>query len=311
MFISDESAQEYLAGAILLTFPGIGVSLGIWGFLWEALMLLAVLLYGYRKGLLKAALFLLAGYTAALLIFGMTALGQMGFVPLAGLMGIFGWQKRWPVRVAFFWSAVMAGVLGAVPTASFVMQGFDPKLIADLINATVTQYQDAGLLTVMQQQGITEAQLRLLLQQGIEFYVMVSPGIAALISIAEYGLVFYIMKRWFSKENVRIPFSRWRLPWYAVWGAVLGIACYLLGDQFSWSIFRGFGINLMVVYGALALVLGTAVYLFLLKSPRIPKLLKWMLIISSFIYFFFTVVSIIMFGLFDLVFNFRHLPEES
>ncbi len=66
----------------------------------------------------------------------------------------------------------------------------------------------------------------------------------------------------------------------------------------------------MVVYGALTLVLGVSVFVFLLQSPKIPRLLKFALIIASFVYLFFSVVSLVMFGLFDLVFNFRRLPEE-
>lgn len=311
MFISDELSQEFLAGSILLTFPWLGIVLGTWGFLWEALMLLAVFVIGLRKGLLRALVFLLIGYGAAMIVLGTTALNQMGFVPLAALMGVFGWQKRWPVRVTFFWGATLAAALGAIPTISYVVQGFDAKTIGDLINATVLQYQASGLLVLMQQQGITEPQIRDLLQQGINLYVLVIPSIAALIAIVEFGFVYYIMRRWLKDAGGWIPFTRWRLPWYSVWGAVLGIAFYLLGDQFTWPVFRGLGINLMVIYGAMTLVLGTAVYLYLLKSPKIPKFLKWMLIISSFIYFYFTVVSMVVFGLFDLVINFRHLPEES
>ena len=310
MFISDELAQDYLAGAILLTFPWVGIVLGTWGFLWEALMLLAVFLVGLRKGLTRAVGFLLIGYLAAVIVFGVSALNQLGFVPLAGLLGVLGWQKHWPVRVTFFWGAALAAIIGAVPSLPYVMQGFDAKTVGDLINSTVQQYQDSGLLVLMQQQGITEEQIRDLLQQGIHFYGLVMPSLAAIISIVEFGFVYYIMRRWLKDEGGWIPFTHWRLPWYAVWGAVLGIASYLLGDYLAWPVFRGLGINLMVVYGALTLVLGTAVYLHILKSPKIPRFLKWLIIISSFIYFFFTIVSIIMFGLFDLVINFRRLPEE-
>lgn len=129
-------------------------------------------------------------------------------------------------------------------------------------------------------------------------------------ALVEFGLVFYFVRIWLKDEQ-RIPFTRWRLPWYAVWGAVLGIAFYLLGDQFSWPNLRIVGINLMVVYAALTLVLGVSVFVFLLHSPKIPRFLKLAFIIASFIYLFFSIVSLIMFGLFDLLFNFRRLPEES
>jgi hypothetical protein len=311
MFFSDETVVNYLAGAILLTFPWLGIIWGTWGFIWEVLLLLAVFLVGRRRGLPVVTALLLIGYVTPLLVIGVPALNQVSLVPLSGLLGVLGWHKRWPVRRTFFWGAMVAGVLGAIPTLSFIAQGFDAKTVSDLINSIVQQYQASGLLTTMQQQGIPEAQVRNLLQQLIYFYALIIPSLAAIAAFIEFGLVFYLVRRWLKDDQERIPFTRWSLPWYAVWGAVLGLACYLLGDQFSWLVLRDLGINLMVVYGALTLVLGTSVYLYLLQSPKIPRVLKYALIIASFLYLFFSVISLMMFGLFDLVFNFRRLPEES
>ena len=310
MLLKDEVALNYLARAILLTFPWLGIILGTWGFVWGALLLLAVFLVGRRRGLPIATSSLVIGYVAPLLVFGATAFNVMSLVPLVGLLGVLGWHRHWPVRVTFFWSAALAAVLGTLPTLSFMVQGFSALTASDMINTTVQQYQASGLLAALQQQGITEVQVRDLLQQGIHIYALILPSFAALLALVEFGFVFYFARVWFNEDEERIPFTRWRLPWYAVWGAVLGIAFYLLGDQFSWTVLRVVGINLMVVYGALTLVLGASVFVYLLQSTRIPRFLKFALIITSFIYLFFSVMSLIMFGLFDLVFNFRRLPEE-
>ena len=311
MMLRDEVALNYLAGAILLTFPWLGIVLGTWGYIWGALMLLAVFLVGRRRGLPIATLSLLIGYVVPLIVFGVTAFKLMNLVPLAGLLGVLGRHKHWPVRVTFFWSAALATVLGTIPTLSFMVQGFSAITTSDMINTIVQQYQASGLLVALQQQGISEVQVRDLWQQVIDIYALILPSLAALGALVEFGFVFYFGRIWFNEDEGRIPFTRWRLPWYAVWGAVLGIAFYLLGDQFSWTVFRVLGINLMVVYGALTLVLGASVFVYLLLSPKIPRFLKIALIITSFIYLFFSVVSLIMFGLLDLVFNFRRLPEES
>ncbi len=310
MFLRDDEAMNYLAGAVLLTFPWVGVSWGTWGVVWEILMLLALFLFGRRRGLLVTTVLVLIGYVAPLIVLGGTAFNQMTLVPLAGLMGVLGWQRHWRVRVTFFWSAMVAAILAVIPTLSFLGQGFDSKTVSDMINLAVQQYKASGLLAVIQQQGISEVQFRDSLQQVIHFYGLIIPALSVIVALAEYGLVFYSVSRWFRDEG-RIPFTRWRLPWYAVWGGILGIVFYLLGDQFSWTVLSGLGINLMVVYGALTLVLGISVYLYLLQSPKIPRVLKFTLILTSFVYFFFSLVSIMMFGLFDLVFNFRRLPEES
>lgn len=311
MFLRDEDALNYLARAILLTFPWLGIAFGTWGVIWVALMLVAVFLVGRRGGLPIATLSLVIGYVASLIVFGATAFNHMSLVPLAGFLGVLGCQKHWPVRVTFFWSAALAAVLGAITTLSFTTQGFDALIVSDIINTTVQQYKASGLLELMQQQGITEVRLRDLLQQGIHIYALILPSFAALVALAVFGFVFYFVRIWFNEDEGRVPFARWRLPWYSVWGAVLGIAFYLLGDQFSWTVLRVLGINLIVVYGALTLVLGASVFVYFLQSLRIPRFWKIALIITSFIYLFFSVVSLIMLGLFDLVLNFRRLPEES
>lgn len=311
MLLRDEEALNYLAGAILLTFPWLGSFLGTWGFIWGALILVAVFLVGRRRGLAIAAVSLVIGYAASFIVFGATAFNLMSYVPLAGLLGVLGWQKNWPVRVTFFWSAALAAILGTVPTLSFLGQAVSALTESDMINMTIQQYQASGLLAAMQQQGLTEAQFREVLQEVIHIYALVLPSFAALIAVVEFGFVFYFVRIWFKKDEERIPFTHWRLPWYSVWGAVLGIAFYLLGDQFAWTSLRGLGINIMVFYGALTLVLGVSVFVYLLRSPKIPRFFKFALIFGSIIYLFFSVVSLIMFGLFDIVFNFRRLPEES
>ena len=311
MLLRDEEALNFLASAILVTFPWLGIVLGTWGFIWGALMLLAVFLVGRRRGLPIAALSLITGYVVVLFIFGATAFNLMSLVPMAGLLSILGWRRHWPVRVTFFWSAALAAALGTIPTLSFMAQGFSSVNVSDMINTTVQQYQASGLLTVMQEQGITEVQIRDLLKQGIHIYSLILPSFAALGALVEFGFVFYFVRIWFKHSEGRIPFTRWRLPWYAVWGAVLGLAFYLLGDQFSWTALRILGINLMVIYAALTLVLGVSTFVYLLQSPKIPRFLKIALVLASFFYLFFSVVSLVMFGLFDLVFNFRRLPEET
>ncbi|WP_088188683.1 DUF2232 domain-containing protein [Desulfosporosinus sp. FKA] len=309
MYLRDEVAVSYIAEAILLSFPLLGVVWGTWGFFWTVLILLAVFLVGLRKGLLIASTLTVIGFIVPLVSIGFPALSQVSFVPLAGLLGVFGWQK-WPVRVTFFWSAALASILGVIPALLFVGQGIDPKSVTEIINSMVQQYQASGLLSAMQQQGITEIQLRQLMQEGIQFYILILPSFVVLNALLEYAFVFYFFRRWLNSKG-RMPFTHWRLPWYAVWGAVLGIAFYLLGDQYSWITLRALGINLMVIYGAVTLILGIAVYSYLLQSPKIPRFLKWILIVASLVYFFFSVSSIILLGLFDLVFNFRRLPEES
>ncbi|MHB8125074.1 MAG: DUF2232 domain-containing protein [Desulfitobacteriaceae bacterium] len=307
MFISDKKTLDYLTAAMILYLPWIGTAWSMWGWIWEIIILLALLRVGLRKGLKWASILLIAGYGLAVLSFRLPGLEKMGFVPWAGLVCIIGWKKDWPQRVTVFWSIVAAGLLGAIPTLGF--QGFGIQT-QEFINSMMTQYKSIILHTAMQEQGITEIEVRTMFEQGFNIYEMIIPSLAAISSVIEFGLIYYFFVRWIVHSGKgRVPFSYWCLPWYAVWGAIVAFICYLLGDQFSWVLLRSFGLNLMVVYAAVALVIGTSVYFFFLQSPHIPRFLKWVLVLGNIFYFLFSLISVILFGLFDLVFNFRRLPE--
>jgi hypothetical protein len=308
MYISDKKMLDYFTVALILCLPWFCTALSMWGWIWEVIIILAVLWTGLCKGLKWVSILLFIGYGIAALSFGLPGgLQQMGFIPWAGLVGIAGLKKDWPQRVTVFWCIVAAGLLGAIPTLWF--EGFNGQN-QDLIDSMLLQYKNMGLLTGQQDQGITESELRIMVEQVLSFYGMIIPGLAAVSSIIEFGITYYFFVRWIVPSGKgRIPFSSWRLPWYAVWGSIAALGCYLLGDEFSWIVLRGFGLNLLVVYMAVALFIGISVYFFFLQSPNVPRLIKWVLILGNIFYFMISLISLILLGLFDLVFNFRRLPE--
>lgn len=311
MFIKDEDALNFLATAVLLIFPCLGIVVKAWGFIWVALLLGAVLLVGRQKGLLMTALMLALGYTAPFIVYGTSALMLLSFVPLAGLITVWGWEKNWRGNVTFFWSAVGAAVLGAIITVPIMTQGLSALPVDELIESAIQEYRSSDALTMLQQQGLNEATFKEFMQRGLEIYALLLPSFASLFALFEFGFVFYLFAVFLPRKESRVPFTRWQLPWYAVWGAVLGLAFYLLGDQFSWAVLRGVGLNVMVIYGGISLVLGLSVAAYALQTPKIPGWLKIATVIVGFIYFYFSVVCLIICGLFDLVLNFRRLPEDA
>jgi hypothetical protein len=307
MYISDKKMSDYFTIFLILCLPWFCTAWSLWGWIWEVIILLAVLWTGLRNGLKWALIFLIIGYGIAALSFGLRGLQQMGFIPWAGLVAIAGLSRDWPQRVTVFWSLVAAGLLGAIPTLWF--EGFNGQN-PDLIDSIMSQYKNMGLLTSLQDQGLTESELRIMVEQALSYYGMIIPGLAAVSSIIEFGVIYYFFVRWIVHSGEgRIPFSHWRLPWYAVWGSIAALGCYLLGDEFSWIVLRGLGLNLLVVYTAVTLVIGISVYFYFLQSPKVPRLIKWIMILGNIFYFMISLISIILLGLFDLVFNFRRLPE--
>lgn len=307
MYISDKKVLDYFTIAQILCLPWFCTAWFMWGWIWEVIILLSVLWTGLRKGSKWTLIVLIIGYCAAALSFGLPGLQQMGYVPWAGLVAVIGLKNDWPQRFTVFWSIVAAGLLGAVPT--LWVEGFNSQN-QELIDSMILQYKNMGLLTGLQDQGITESELKIIAGQTLSFYAMIIPGLAAVSSIFEFGITYYFFVRWIvQSEKGRIPFSCWRLPWYAVWGPIIALGCYLLGDEFSLVLPRGLGLNLLVICGAVVLVIGISVYYFFLQSPNVPRLIKWILILGNIFYFTLSLISIMLLGLFDLVFNFRRLSE--
>lgn len=312
MYVSDQKATRGLAIFALLAGPWFGVSRGSGGWLLEVAMLIAALWVGRSMGLRVLSLCLFLGYVAALFAGGgLSSLVNIGFLPWVSLQTQWGIEHVWSRRSNFFWSLVLSGVLGVLPIVPTLQQGMGPELMQGLIGSMMDQYRQSGILTSFTQQGLSEADIEKLLQQFFQYLFLFVPGLTALGAMIEYGTVYYFFARWFSPKDQLLPsFSFFRLPRLAIWGINLGIASYLIGDQWNFIGLRVFGMNLMLIYACLALVLGSSIFLYYLLSPRLSGFLKGTLIFASFIYFQVTIVSLILLGLLDLVLNFRHLPED-
>jgi hypothetical protein len=191
-------------------------------------------------------------------------------------------------------------------------QGISAELMQEITRSMMDQYRESGMLTTFTQQGISEANIQKYVQQFIQYFFLFIPGLESLGTMLEYGVVYYFFARWFPQKDQPFPsFSSFRLPWFAIWGVNFGITSYLIGDEWSLQTLRVFGMNLMLIYAFLAFVLGSSIFLYYLRSPRLSGFLKGILLFSGFIYFQVTVISLILLGLLDLVLNFRRIPEDN
>lgn len=312
MYVSDQRTSNFLAILALVLGPWVGVSREAWGWMLDVLLLLSVLWTGRNgrdNGFRYAAVFLILGYGIAFALNGISSIKSFGFVPWAGLVTVWALKANFPQRATVFWSLIAAGLAGTFPAWSLLYQGIPQESIQSLIQAVLDQYRQSGMTEAFQQQGMSEVEIRLLLDQVVNTIVLLTPGLAAISGIVVWGAVYYFFARWFPEPGREYrSFTQWSLPWYAVWGMILAVASYLIGDQYQWLTLRSFGINLMLAYGVVSLILGSAIFSFYLKSPWMSRLLKVILIISSLIYIQVTVVGLILLGLFDLVLNFRRLP---
>lgn len=312
MYISDKKTAQLLGLFILVAGPWLGATLQIWGWMLDIALLLALLYTCGRQGneRISYGFFLLAlGYFLAIITNGANSLGYMSYVPWAGLVTMWARKKGLHHHALVFWSLLAAGILGAGPTLLYYWEGFSQESMQLFIQNMIEQYRQAGMLDTLIQQGVTESEVEDFFQQILSTILLITPGLAAIGGLLKWGATYIFYLRWQPKPGWEYrPFTEWRLPWYGVWGMSLAIASYLLGDIYQWVILKNFGINLMLVYGAVALVLGSAIFISFLQKPWVSNFFKFILLLSSFLYFQITAFVLIVMGLLDMVLDFRHRP---
>ncbi|MHB1125588.1 MAG: DUF2232 domain-containing protein [Bacillota bacterium] len=126
----------------------------------------------------------------------------------------------------------------------------------------------------------------------------------------------FIAARWMLKKlllPVRpLPsFRMWQLPWYYVWGFILGLGLALLSDYLKWDAGKNSGINIIYVYLPVLFVNGMAVAAFYWKKlPALP-MLRIVIILTSFFYFPILVIGLLLLGLFDPLFDYRKIRGKG
>ncbi|AHF08325.1 DUF2232 domain-containing protein [Desulfitobacterium metallireducens] len=313
MYVSDQKVTKGLAIFALLAGPWFGVAKGSGGWLLEVALLIATLSVGRSIGFKWMTLCLSIGYGIAFLLGGgLSSVINIGFLPWVSVLTIWGVEHVWSRKSNLFWSLVLAGVLGVLPVIPMILQGMGTELMQEISRSMMDQYRQSGMLTSFTQQGISEADIENYVQQFLQYLFLFIPALAALGSMMEYGAVYYFFARWFPQKDQPFPlFSSFRLPWFAIWGVNLGIVSYLVGDQWNLLSIRTFGLNVMLIYAGVAFVLGSAIFIYYLRSPRLSGFIKWILIFMGFVYFQVTIMGLILLGLFDLVLNFRRIPEDN
>jgi len=164
-------------------------------------------------------------------------------------------------------------------------------------------------------------------QDNIKELELVVDRIEALwpVLAASSSIIWIMVSTFFSYSVTRVsmarlgfhvppadPFSRWRLPWYIIWGVIAGLALMLAGDETGAAGMTQAGKIILYVTGFILAVLGASVTTFYLKrwvSSRTARLLAVaVLVIFANI---FTVVALVTLGLTDTILNIRRLSADG
>ncbi len=309
MNINDKDALQYASRIILILVPFFSSLFDTWSWIVEILLLLAVFIHSRGSGLRSTILFLALGYLSSIIPAGGQALINIGLTPWTGIMFLALKEKGIATFHSMFWSLMFAATISALPVIPTVSAALQPDNLQDKIRGALNFYEQQGTLTALEKQGMTSAEFEGYLRIAMPIYYKLLPAISGIIGMMELGIA-YLVFRLSQKNTKNILFTMWSLPWYAVWVAIIGLASYLGGEYLGFEILAITGLNLMVIMGAISIIIGFSCLSFLFRHPKIPRVFIWLIVFAGVFFPYFVLVGLIFIGLFDLVINFRKIPEK-
>lgn len=138
------------------------------------------------------------------------------------------------------------------------------------------------------------------------------PGQFIVTSAVAAGITYFLARVILRRLSFFLPpapaFTRMALPWYSVWGLIMGLGLTLAGDHFSLQLAAKVGKNIMFVLFYVYLALGLSVAAYYFRKISLARTAKIIFLFLAAAYFPFSVVIIILLGVVDPLMNLRRLP---
>ena len=311
MYISDKDALQYASRIVLLLVPLISSWSLSWSWIIEILLIFAVFLHAWSSGLRLTVNLLAIGYLASIIPLGIAGLPLIGYTPWAAVFLLLLRNKGLSMGQCMFWSLILAALLSALPTIPSTVQTLHPEIIEQRIEEHIQLYEQRGTIQTFEKQGIPRLEFERYVSLAVPAYYRLLPALAGILGMMEIGLAYLTVRFSKRKHQVSLPFAFWRLPWYAVWVAIIGLVLYLSGDYLDYNVLNIAGLNIMLVIGTIAVVLGLSCASYFFQQLKIPRVLFWVAVVSAVFLPYYAVIVLLFIGLFDLVFNFRSIPEKK
>lgn len=200
---------------------------------------------------------------------------------------------------------LMLFLMAAVTGLDF--NGFS-EMLDQSVQSSMELYQRLGLLDP--KKGVTEESLRAMVDAMWKTIITLLPGFLVFYgiswSIINYILAQKILAR-FDINVMPLPkFRDWKLPWWIVWGYILGMGLNLGGFYLENRTMTIIGDNIMLVYKPIMMTLGLALGAYFIHH-RLKGEVIYRLILIMFLIFLSPLSSnlVIILGLTDALFNLR------
>lgn len=134
---------------------------------------------------------------------------------------------------------------------------------------------------------------------------------AVMSAVLSYIVGSKVLKRLNYKVNALPPFSKWRMPWYSIWGLILGLIFVVAGSHFGNATLKVIGQNILMVFGAAFFVLGLSVVAYYYKRLPFSKPFRTFLLVLLIFYIGLMYIGIVVLGVFDATINLRRPRLKS
>lgn len=149
--------------------------------------------------------------------------------------------------------------------------------------AALTAYKTMGYMENLEAQGLSEKVIMESMNAFVNTVLRLLPSGLILWSLVIALVNYLTARRIFAKLNYQTPsvpdFRAWHLPWYTIWGLIIGLLCLVFGGEGKGLILQVIGGNLLFIYFYILMVLGVAVCAFFYDNIPFPSLMKIFIII--------------------------------
>lgn len=284
----------------------------IMNFFWTIPIILVTVRHGLSIGLMSTLV-------AGLLIFSLSspvtaAILMLQFGGLALFYGYAFNRKLRPGLTLFFGALTAIASFVLAFYLSFLIFGLDAAgVVAQLresIEPSIQLYKDWGLFERGQ---MSEDAMRQILQGAVNVIILIIPAILVIYGASSALMNYFVAEKVLARLKTPVPkippFKSWRLPWWVIWGFIIGYGANMAGSQLGNPFLSAVGTNIVLIYEMLSFVLGIAVVQFMIDK-HLEGALLYRLLFLLFIIIFFRVAGLFLIavGLTDLIFNYRKLP---
>lgn len=235
-------------------------------------------------------------------------------------------KTYWQVIGAVFFAFVAAVILYIILFSVFYRVNFFSETLAGYNEYIDGLMDDSFIDAYSSLMTFDRSQMSEIIAQTqsmLRFFPRVLPGVLVvsfgIISGLNYAFSVRIFKRYQIEIKPMVSFIKWDLPWYYVWGIIVGLVLVLVPEMGSTAgigtstvntVLDIVGYNLIIIFGLLYLVLGISVLFGIFARFKVG--IVWKILIFASLWFFFAFAFIVfpLMGIIDIWANFRKLKRK-